>query len=412
MPWHKNFSGYASYRGLEPAWQHLFWSQQAWTERPRKSVGDTPEHNLREPGVTPVSWEVHVEPWETLQSSKVGYDAGEGSGHWTGENQVDSQCGKEGTPTIHGLPELQCLKSAKNKTVTYSYLSSCSSGSPAAWLPVPRGNEKYYNSLSCLHSLFLDELFPTGALDQGFLPPSGLLPARARGQPYLDLIGGELGGLWPKKVHVIGSVLRPESPSWQIHCSGLRLQILIKSKFPPCNFFHLPKHITHHWCTCCEWVYHILSREHKSRVNKSIKLREQNGWEETDGLGQFPLVSYEIIAITVRVTLIDHMWSHFILLTTLVINAILQNEKTELQGVMQIDQGPVAGKGITKGGARPLHATPPASWRGAAVQVLFHTPLGTRPLAEDLAGDDDQNLLGLLFPKQKWQPKVEWHRGL
>lgn len=207
------------------------------------------------------------------------------SGHSTGETPPWYSVwkdGQEGTPTIHGEPQLQCLMSTKSKTMTYSYLSSCSSGSPAAWLPVPRGNEKYYNSLSCLHSLFLDELFPTGALEQGFLPPSGILPAKARGQPHTDLTGGGLTGLWPKKIPFIGSVLRPESPSWQIHYFGLRLHILMKSKYPPRNLFYLPKYITHHWYTSYEWVYHILSTEHNLRVSKWKKLSENNSWKETD----------------------------------------------------------------------------------------------------------------------------------
>lgn len=90
---------------------------------------------------------------------------------------LDAPYGKEGAPTIQGGLQRQCLMGTKRKTMTYSYLSSCCSGAPAVWLPVPTGNEKYYNGLSCLHSLFLDELFPTGALEQGFLPPSGILTA-------------------------------------------------------------------------------------------------------------------------------------------------------------------------------------------------------------------------------------------
>lgn len=180
-----------------------------------------------------------------------GEEAREEEAVWTvalptqqGRHHLDTQYGKKGTPTVHGKLQLQCLKSTEKKTMTYSYPSSCSSGSPAAWLLVPRGNGKYYNSLSCLHSLFLDELFPTGALERGFLPPSGIVPAKARGQPYSDLIEGGLGGLWPKKIPF---VLRPESPSWQIHYFGLSLHTLTKSKYrlPPCNLFHLPKYITH-----------------------------------------------------------------------------------------------------------------------------------------------------------------------
>lgn len=143
---------------------------------------------------------------------------------------LDAPHGKEGTPTVQGGLQRQCLTGTKRKTMTYSYLSSCSSGAPAAWLPVPRGNGKYYNSLSCLHSLFLDELFPTGALEQGFLPPSGILPARSRGQPYTGLIGGGLGRLWPKKIPFTGSVLRPESPSGQIQHFGFKVSYTNKIK--------------------------------------------------------------------------------------------------------------------------------------------------------------------------------------
>ena len=243
--------------------------------------------------------------------------------------------------------------------MTYSYLSSCSSGSPAAWRPVPRGNEKYYNSLSCLHSLFLDELFPLQHWSRAFF----LLLVCCLPRPGASLTPTWLEGGWvgsdPRKFPFIGSVLRPESLSWQIHYFGLRLHILMKSKYPPRNLFYLPKYITRHWYTSYEWVYHILSREHNLRVNKCKKLSENNSWKETDELGQFPLVCYIIIImiiITIMVTFIDYMWSCLILPTTLFINPILQSEKTELQGLMQFDQGHTAGKWITQVGALDLCA--------------------------------------------------------
>lgn len=205
---------------------------------------------------------MQLEPTEMLQSSKVGCDQWWGrEWEWEGEREsegeggcvalatqqgrhhLDTQYRKKGTPTTHGKLQLQCLKSTENKTMTYSYPSSCSSGSPAAWLPVPRGNGKYYNSLSCLHSLFLDELFPTGALERGFLPPSGIVPAKARGQPYSDLIGRGAG--W---------ALTQENSLYRI-CHEARKSIMtdsllwlkasytnkIKIPLPPCNLFHLPK---------------------------------------------------------------------------------------------------------------------------------------------------------------------------
>lgn len=99
----------------------------------------------------------------------------------------------------------------------------------------------------------------------------------------------------------------------------------------------------------CGWVCHILSREHNWRDNKCENLGESNSWEETSRLGQFPLVSYAVtMMIPTRVMPLDCMWSLIILSTTPFINPILQNEETELQGIMQLAQGHMASKRISK----------------------------------------------------------------
>lgn len=47
-----------------------------------------------------------------------------------GRHHLDARCGKEGTPPIRGELRRQCLTGTK--TMTYSYLTSGSSGAPAA----------------------------------------------------------------------------------------------------------------------------------------------------------------------------------------------------------------------------------------------------------------------------------------
>ena len=110
------------------------------------------------------------------------------------------------------------------------------------------------------------------------------------------------------------------------------------------------------------------------------------------------------------VTFIDYMWSHFIV-PTLFINPVLQNEGTELLVIMQLSQAHMASKWIIKVCALNLCYTALSQKEGRLWRFSFMHVFETRLLTVDLAGYYEQNLLGLLFPKQKWwQPKVQWHQ--
>lgn len=105
--------------------------------------------------------------------------------------------------------------------------------------------------------------------------------------------------------------------------------------------------------------------------------------------------------IPTRVMPTHCMWSPVILSTILFINPILQNEETELQGNMQLAQGHMATKRMSKVCALNLCALL-GPRRKEQCGVSLSRISETWPLMVHLAGCHDQNLLGLLFPKQKW----------
>lgn len=123
-------------------------------DRQNKCFKDVPEHILRESGMNSVSWEMATwASWNVANAKKLGMINSErGSGGETlwkvalaterGDTTLILSMKGGHTYNTWGTTAIVSYdyKEQDNDLFLF-YLSSCSSRSPAAWLPVPRGNK-------------------------------------------------------------------------------------------------------------------------------------------------------------------------------------------------------------------------------------------------------------------------------